>query len=152
MKNEILRVAAKYENTAYTEHDLGEHGCVVPHREPNPIKGFDCSEFVRFVLKEAGYKLADDLIHAKDFYYRFGNFISENQIESGDLVFFTRTGRGISHIGILVTSGIIIHCNKVYGKVCYSYIEDLLESRFPKNIVPSSKTKFFSNPVGYKTY
>lgn len=151
MKNEILEVASKYENVTYREHELGERGCIIPHRKIEPQKGLDCSEFVRLVLKEAGYMIPEDLIHAKDFYFKFGDLVPNGMTKPGNLIFFTRKGRGISHIAILVNSSTVIHCSKIYGKVCYSELADLLTSRFPKYLEPA-KTKFPFNPVGYKTY
>lgn len=152
MKNQILEIASRYENTVYREHELGEKGCIIPHRKIKPQKGLDCSEFIRLVLKEAGYMIPEDLIHAKDFYFNFGKLVPKEMVEPGNLVFFTRRGVGISHIAILVNSSTVIHCSKMYGKVCYSKIEDLLASRFPKYLEQTTKTKFPLNPVGYKTY
>ena len=52
--------------------------------------GFDCSGFVRFVIQEAGYPIPSELIHGRELYDSFGRAISRDDVDDGDLVFFTK--------------------------------------------------------------
>lgn len=69
-------------------------------------KGFDCSGFVRYVLRQVGI----DAPHNALGMYRLVNPIEKDQVHPGDLVFFVNTYMpGISHVGIYVGAGKFIH-------------------------------------------
>lgn len=69
--------------------------------------GFDCSGLVYYVFNVNGYSMyrtpADQ--------YRQGTYVSRNNLQPGDVVFFYNTvpGTGISHVGIYVGNGQFIH-------------------------------------------
>ncbi|MGI6357155.1 MAG: C40 family peptidase [Bacillota bacterium] len=67
---------------------------------------FDCSGFTRYVYRLHGYYLP----HSAAAQSRLGQYVSKSNLRAGDLVFFRNTyKRGISHVGIYVGSGRMIH-------------------------------------------
>lgn len=67
--------------------------------------GIDCSGFVQMVFKICGYNLPRD----SDQQSEAGNEITFNNSKPGDLAFFgNKTGK-ISHVGIILEEGKIIH-------------------------------------------
>lgn len=75
----------------------------------SPSRGFDCSGFVRYVYSQYGISLP----HSSGGQYSsaYGSFVgSINNLAPGDLVFFVRTGgRGITHVGIYIGGGRMVH-------------------------------------------
>jgi len=75
-----------------------------------PETSFDCSGFVSYVLTNSG------LVHTGRLgtqqLYNICTPISRTQAKPGDLVFFTGTydTPGISHVGIYVGDGMMLHC------------------------------------------
>jgi cell wall-associated NlpC family hydrolase len=64
-------------------------------------QGFDCSGFVRYVF--ALYRVTVPRTVAEQ--YRTGEEIARDHISAGDLVFFSTTGPGATHVGIVVDPG-----------------------------------------------
>ena len=103
---QIVAEAKKYLGTRYV------YGGASP-------SGFDCSGFVYYVLKQFGYTPyrtpADQ--------YKMGTYISKNNLQPGDIVFFAGTaGTGITHVGIYVGNGQIIHSPNSRSTVSYADI------------------------------
>jgi cell wall-associated NlpC family hydrolase len=63
-----------------------------------PQGGFDCSGFVRYVF--AQYRLEVPRTVAEQ--YRAGHEVARTHIGPGDLLFFSTTGPGATHVGIVV--------------------------------------------------
>ncbi len=61
-------------------------------------KGFDCSGFTSYVMKEFGKDLPRRAVDQ----YNSSNKIKQKSVQKGDLVFFNN-GSGISHVGIIVS-------------------------------------------------
>lgn len=61
---------------------------------------FDCSGFTSYVFKNMGI----DLNRSSRAQFNQGDPVDKDQLQSGDLVFFTspRSGRSIGHVGIVV--------------------------------------------------
>lgn len=77
--------------------------------------GFDCSGFVRYILSATG---GVDLPRTATEQYIHGMFISHDQLQPGDLVFFKGTyKRGISHVGIYAGGGKFIHAANAHKGV-----------------------------------
>jgi cell wall-associated NlpC family hydrolase len=64
----------------------------------SPAGGFDCSGFVRYVF--AVHQL--DVPRTVAEQYRVGREVARSHIGVGDLVFFSTTGPGPTHVGIVV--------------------------------------------------
>ncbi len=76
-------------------------------------KGFDCSGFVMFVYNEHGKKLP----RSADKQYETGKAVKPKDLAPGDLVFFTTTEKGASHVGIFVGDGKFIHASSSKGVI-----------------------------------
>lgn len=69
--------------------------------------GFDCSGFTQYVFNGSGISLP------RTSYSQFGvgSSVSKNQLQPGDLVFFTTYSKGASHVGIYVGGGNFVHAS-----------------------------------------
>lgn len=89
--------------------------------------GFDCSGFVQYVCREKGIsipRVADDQLHGP------GTYVSRNQLEPGDLVFFG-SGDYASHVGMYVGEGMMIHAPSTGKVIQYTSIDSsYYSSRF----------------------
>jgi peptidoglycan endopeptidase LytE len=70
--------------------------------------GFDCSGLVYFVHRQAGIPLSRGMMGQ----YTAGPRIPQNQLEPGDIVFFSNTYMpGLSHNGIYIGGGKFVHAS-----------------------------------------
>ncbi|TDQ36131.1 C40 family peptidase [Aureibacillus halotolerans] len=67
--------------------------------------GFDCSGYVLTVLGAHNV----DLPRTTGGQFASGTAVSKADLQSGDLVFFNTSGRGVSHSGIYIGNGQFIH-------------------------------------------
>lgn len=74
---------------------------------------FDCSGFTMFVLKKYGITLSHSAIAQS----KVGTYVEKENLQPGDLVFFTdyETGKGIGHCGIYIGDGNFIHASSGTG-------------------------------------
>src|SRR5690606_12059792 len=63
-----------------------------------PQSGFDCSGFVRYVFEQ--YRMEVPRTAAEQF--RVGRDVAAASVASGDLIFFSTTGPGATHVGIVL--------------------------------------------------
>ena len=78
--------------------------------DPN---GFDCSGLVWYVFAQHGLELprtVEDQFHA-------GGDVLPANLQPGDLVFFSTTSRGASHVGIVIGGDSFIHAPSSTGVV-----------------------------------
>ena len=95
----LIATAKKYLGTPY------RFGGTTP-------KGFDCSGFVQFVFRRHGFAIP----RAADEQYKLGQRIKKRQeLEPGDLVFFTTYEKGASHCGIYLGKNQFIHVSSRRG-------------------------------------
>ena len=88
--------------------------------------GFDCSGFTQYVFNKHGIALP----RTTDQQYKVGSYVSRSNLKAGDLVFLQNTYReGISHVGIYVGDGKMIHASSSKGIV----ISDLSSSYYTKH-------------------
>lgn len=77
-------------------------------------KGFDCSGFVQYVLKQNGISMPRTTTEQ----YQIGTYVTKSALQPGDLVFLQNTYRaGISHVGIYIGDGKMIHASSSKGVV-----------------------------------
>jgi len=76
-------------------------------------QGFDCSGFTQWVFAQSGWTLPRETREQ----YRVGAPISRGQVQPGDLVFFTTTARGASHVGIALGGDSFVHAPSSKGVV-----------------------------------
>jgi cell wall-associated NlpC family hydrolase len=78
--------------------------------------GFDCSGLVMYVYAQLGILLP----HYAAAQYGFGTAVSRDQLQPGDLVFFD----GLSHVGIYIGGGQIVHAPQTGDVVKISSLSD----------------------------
>jgi peptidoglycan DL-endopeptidase CwlO len=78
--------------------------------------GFDCSGLVMYVYAQLGILLP----HYAAAQYGFGTPVSRDQLQPGDLVFFD----GLSHVGIYIGGGQIVHAPQTGDVVKISSLSD----------------------------
>jgi cell wall-associated NlpC family hydrolase len=75
--------------------------------------GFDCSGFVWYVYRLHGIELPRNVAKQAG----AGRHVDRDDIQAGDLVFFTTTGPGFTHVGIATSRGAFIHAPNSRGVV-----------------------------------
>jgi peptidoglycan endopeptidase LytE len=78
-----------------------------------PLDGFDCSGFVRYVYGQLRVGLPRTVTEQ----FAFGSTVDVRKVREGDLVFFSTTAPGPSHVGIAVGDGTFIHAPGASGAV-----------------------------------
>jgi cell wall-associated NlpC family hydrolase len=74
-------------------------------------KGFDCSGYLQYIFNENGMQIP----RTADEQYKIGTSITQTQLQSGDLVFFTTYEKGASHCGLYLGDGKFIHASSSKG-------------------------------------
>lgn len=77
------------------------------------IDGFDCSGFTQYVFAQYGLSLP----RAVRDQFKTGKPVEWGRFEPGDLIFFTTTDPGASHVGIAVGSDAFVHAPSSTGVV-----------------------------------
>ena len=86
----------------------------VPYRNGGADpKGFDCSGFVWFVFAQHGLAMPRTV----DEQYRVGGPVDPQHLGPGDLVFFSTSGPGASHVGIAIGGDSFVHAPSSAGVV-----------------------------------
>jgi cell wall-associated NlpC family hydrolase len=75
--------------------------------------GFDCSGFVTYVFGQNGVSVPRTVSDQ----FRAGKQVPGQQLEPGDLVFFTTVSPGASHVGIAIGGDEFIHAPSSAGAV-----------------------------------
>ncbi|MGE5631569.1 MAG: peptidoglycan-binding protein [Caulobacteraceae bacterium] len=76
-------------------------------------KAFDCSGFVMYVLDKFNVKLD----HTASGQFKTGEKIAKDELQPGDLVFFTTYKKGPSHVGIYIGDNQFIHASSGVDRV-----------------------------------
>lgn len=86
----------------------------VPYRDGGAdVTGFDCSGFVHYVFAQHGIAVPRTVSEQ----YRAGNDVASAELREGDLVFFSTTMPGASHVGIVVGGDSFVHAPTSAGVV-----------------------------------
>ena len=75
--------------------------------------GFDCSGFVRYVYEQHGVAMPRQVREQ----FRIGKTVDRDQLEPGDLVFFSTVAPGASHVGIVIGGDQFVHAPSERGVV-----------------------------------
>ena len=75
--------------------------------------GFDCSGFVRYVYEQHGVVMPRQVREQ----FRIGKTVDRDQLEPGDLVFFSTVAPGASHVGIVIGGDQFVHAPSERGVV-----------------------------------
>jgi cell wall-associated NlpC family hydrolase len=84
------------------------------------VEGYDCSGFVRALLGDFGVALSG---RSSQDYYLLGDQISPENLQPGDLVFFSDNARRVGHVGLYVDSGVFVHSALSKG-ITYSRMDE----------------------------
>lgn len=111
-RQEIIKIALKYKGCPY------KPGGTTP-------SGFDCSGFTSFVYSKAGIRIP----RTSSDQYKSGRSVDSDEMQNGDLVFFTRWGSfgklfSPNHVGIFIGNGKFIHAPSSGGKVRIDKLSD----------------------------
>ena len=71
----------------------------------SPSTGFDCSGFVRFVFAQHQIEVPRTVAEQ----VAIGRAIKVDRVEAGDLLFFSTSTPGPSHVGIVIGGGEFVH-------------------------------------------
>ena len=81
--------------------------------------GWDCSGFTQYVMKQNGI----DLPRTAAEQFAVGTPVDKDQLQAGDLVFFTTYKPGASHVGFYLGGGKFIHASSVAKQVTVSVLD-----------------------------
>lgn len=76
-------------------------------------QGFDCSGFTQYVFAQYGLQLPREVREQ----YRLGRVVKPEELAAGDLLFFTTTEPGASHVGIAIDGDQFVHAPSSSGVV-----------------------------------
>ena len=94
----------------------------------DPARGFDCSGFVHFVMRNFGINLQRS---SRDMATTNGVRVGRSELKKGDLVFFATGAAGrVSHVGIYIENGRFIHSATIGGVKISSLNENYYRTRF----------------------
>lgn len=101
----------------------------VPYRNGgSDPQGFDCSGFTQYVFAQHGLALPRDVRDQ----FQFGKLLRGNDLEPGDLLFFSTTAPGASHVGIAIGGDQFVHAPSSTGVV---RVEHLTASYWSRRFV-----------------
>lgn len=75
--------------------------------------GFDCSGFTQYVFARYGVSLPREVREQ----FKVGKKVKDDEMQPGDLVFFTTTAPGASHVGIAIGGDAFVHAPSSTGVV-----------------------------------
>ena len=87
--------------------------------------GFDCSGYTQYVFKGSGISLPRTAAGQ----FGVGSAVNRNQLQAGDLVFFSTYESGASHVGIYIGGGSFVHASNS-GVCTTSLSESYYASRY----------------------
>ncbi len=88
----------------------------------DPQIGFDCSGFVVYLYQDVfGLRLPRS---TQGQYELASRGVPRKALQTGDLVFFDTSGRGVSHVGIYVGESRFVHAPNHGGRVRLDHLDD----------------------------
>ncbi len=94
--------------------------------EESPERGFDCSGLMYYVYGQFGYKLQRT---AHDQCMNNGVPVSKDDLQPGDLLFFSSNGYHVSHVGMYIGHGQFVHASTSKTGVIISEIDSSYYTR-----------------------
>ncbi len=108
-------------NAPAVDYALSFQGAPYHYGKASPEEGFDCSGFVKYVYDHNGVHLPRTVREMSNALTPVAN----NNIHSGDLVFFNTSGDSASHVGIYVNENNFVHApSSRAGKVMVSSLKN----------------------------
>jgi cell wall-associated NlpC family hydrolase len=116
---------ARIDGSALTSTALALRGTPYRTGGTNPESGFDCSGFTQYVFAQYGLALPREVRDQ----YRVGEPVNPEQVAAGDLLFFTTTAPGPTHVGISLGGDAFIHAPSSTGVVRVEHLSASYWSR-----------------------
>lgn len=114
-------VAKKIVNAPVVDYALQFQGAPYRYGSASPQEGFDCSGFVKYVYEQQGIPLPRTVKEMANVLPP----VSNENVRSGDLLFFNTSGDSISHVGIYMNGMEFIHApSSKTGKVTISSLKN----------------------------
>jgi cell wall-associated NlpC family hydrolase len=105
-------VRRRFDGYALTGTALSLRG--IPYRNGGTdLKGFDCSGFTQYVFAQYGISIPREVREQ----FRVGSSVQPDQLVAGDLLFFSTTDPGASHVGISIGGDEFVHAPSSTGVV-----------------------------------
>ena len=102
-----------FDGYAVTGTALSLRGAPYRNGGTDPAAGFDCSGFTQYVFSQHGVVLPREVRDQ----FRLGKSVQADEIVAGDLLFFTTTDPGASHVAIALDNDQFIHAPSSTGVV-----------------------------------
>jgi cell wall-associated NlpC family hydrolase len=100
-----------------TAHSVAQGWLGTPyHYGASSRSGTDCSGFTLRVYEEIGILLPRSSYEQ----FELGRAVAPSELTTGDLVFFNTSGSGVSHVGLYIGRGEMIHASSQYGVIVQS--------------------------------
>ncbi|WP_235838672.1 C40 family peptidase [Desulfosporosinus metallidurans] len=126
---QVAAAASKQQVSRSNSSDLADHALSlvgVPYVFGGASRsGFDCSGYTQYVFKGSGTYLPRTASEQ----FNVGSSVKRDQLQSGDLVFFTTYAPGASHVGIYIGGGRFVHASNS-GVQVTSLSESYYASRY----------------------
>lgn len=88
---------------------------------------FDCSGFTSWLYKQVGISIPRTSAAQS----KYGTLVSKSDLQVGDLIFFNTNGKGVSHVGLYLGNGQMVHAANSKKGVKYDDINSsYYKSRF----------------------
>ena len=117
---------------AVTGTALGLRGTPYRNGGIDPATGFDCSGFTQYVFHRHGLSLPREVRDQ----VRAGKKVGPDELTVGDLIFFTTTAPGPTHVGIAIGGDQFIHAPSSTGVV---RVERLSSSYWSRRFVAARR-------------
>lgn len=113
----------------------------------NNEKGFDCSGFVGYVLRQSGFP-GEVPRHCNEYFDGFGILV--HKYRPGDLIFFAAKSGGVypEHMGIVISKDEYIHSPGEDGKEVE--IKQIVKKKIAKVRGQKAKQIYLRDPIGFK--
>jgi cell wall-associated NlpC family hydrolase len=102
-----------FDGYAVTGTALALRGAPYLNGGTDPRRGFDCSGFTQYVFAQHGLGLPRDVRDQ----FRQGTAVKPEDVKAGDLLFFSTTAAGPTHVGIAIGGDGFIHAPSSTGVV-----------------------------------
>jgi cell wall-associated NlpC family hydrolase len=93
----------------------------------DPLGGFDCSGFVRTVLRFFGQNIEG---RSSPDFWRQGQPVSKDDLQPGDLLFFSDHTRSIGHVAMYLADGKFVHATTQRGVIVSAMDEEYYVRRY----------------------